>query len=206
MVVDDHPLFRKKALEKLQSPEQLNMLMTVTSPRGWVALLALSILVISAAVWAIFGSVQATVSGRGVLIAKADNRLEAVIFVSPEDSRRIQPGLVAHISPANARREEYGLIVGEVLSIEAVPSSNAQMLEIVGTDTFVQSLISTGELIQVRIQLQEDDTPTGYYWTVAEGPNTALRPGTLASGNVVVSQERPIELVFDNFKALFSVE
>jgi hypothetical protein len=205
---DEHPLFRKKALEKLQSPEQLNMLMTVTSPQGWLALLALGVVLIAAATWAVFGTVQASVPGRGVLITKADdpNRLEAVLFVSMDDARRIEPEVSAKVSPITVRKEEYGYLIGEVLSVEAVPTSHADMLGILGTDSYVQSLAAAGELIQVRIELKRDNNPTSYQWTSADGPPSPLRPGTIVTGNVVVSEERPIELVFDDFKALFSGE
>ena len=37
-------LFRKSAVEKLSSPEQLDVMMQVTSPKGWVALTGVSIL------------------------------------------------------------------------------------------------------------------------------------------------------------------
>jgi hypothetical protein len=38
----DKPLFRQAALERLSSPEQLDQLVRVTHPLGWLALLALS--------------------------------------------------------------------------------------------------------------------------------------------------------------------
>lgn len=42
-------IYRKKALDRLDSPEQLDQLLTIVSPMGWAALLALVALVI----WAI---------------------------------------------------------------------------------------------------------------------------------------------------------
>ena len=36
-------IFRKTALEKLSSPEQLDELMKITTPKGWVALIAFMI-------------------------------------------------------------------------------------------------------------------------------------------------------------------
>ncbi|MCA9937967.1 MAG: hypothetical protein KC418_04955, partial [Anaerolineales bacterium] len=85
----EHPLFRKKALEKLQSPEQLNQLLTVTSPKGWLSLAALGVLLLSAIVWSILGTVQSSVSGSGVLVTSSEdpNHLEAVLYLSLEDGR-----------------------------------------------------------------------------------------------------------------------
>jgi len=61
-------IFRKVSLERLSSPEQLDMLMRVTSPKGWIALLALCGLVAVAVIWGIFGSIPTKVSGTCILI------------------------------------------------------------------------------------------------------------------------------------------
>lgn len=203
----EHPLFRKKALEKLQSPEQLNQLLTVTSPQGWLALVMLGILLLAVALWGILGTIQASVSGSGVLIASAENNgsLEAVLYVTLEDGRRIRPGLSANISPATARKEQYGLLLGEVSAVGVRPSTLAEMKDILGSDSYGQSLAATGNLIEVRLRLLEDSgTPNGYQWTSAGGPPTILQAGTLCTGVVVIEQLHPIELVFSNFRGLFS--
>ena len=43
-------IFRQAALERLSSPEQLDQLARVTQPVGWLALLALSLVILSAIV------------------------------------------------------------------------------------------------------------------------------------------------------------
>src|SRR4051812_39935216 len=61
-------LFRKAALEKLASPERLDVLMEVTSPLGWLALLTMAVLIGSIGAWSIFGSVSEVVNGQGILL------------------------------------------------------------------------------------------------------------------------------------------
>ncbi len=61
-------IFRQSALDKLSSPEQLDQLMQVTTPKSWLALAACAALVLTAVAWSIFGSIPTTVSGRGILI------------------------------------------------------------------------------------------------------------------------------------------
>jgi pyruvate/2-oxoglutarate dehydrogenase complex dihydrolipoamide acyltransferase (E2) component len=67
-------LFRKVALERLSSPDQLDRLLQVTSPRGWVALIALGLLLLTGLVWAVAGTVSTTAQGRGVFIRPAGVR------------------------------------------------------------------------------------------------------------------------------------
>lgn len=61
-------LFRKESLERLSSPERLDQLMQVVSPKSWLPLVALGSLVGATVVWSIYGSIPITVEGRGVLI------------------------------------------------------------------------------------------------------------------------------------------
>ena len=61
-------IFRKVSLDRLASPEQLDQLMRVTDSGGWVALLAIALLLLSVVVWSVAGSVPQTVAGMGILI------------------------------------------------------------------------------------------------------------------------------------------
>ncbi|MBI4276876.1 MAG: HlyD family efflux transporter periplasmic adaptor subunit [Armatimonadetes bacterium] len=63
-------LFRPAALERLSSPDQLDQLLQVTSPKGWLALASLTVLIVGAVVWSIVGSLATTVRAQGVLIKK----------------------------------------------------------------------------------------------------------------------------------------
>lgn len=64
----NNKVFRKVSVERLSSPEQLDSLMRVTSPRGWLALLAIGLLLATAILWGIFGSLSTKLNGQGVLI------------------------------------------------------------------------------------------------------------------------------------------
>jgi HlyD family secretion protein len=68
MLNQKNSLFRKESLERLSSPERLDQLMQVVSPKSWLPLLALGSLVGVGIVWSIYGRIPITVEGRGVLI------------------------------------------------------------------------------------------------------------------------------------------
>lgn len=68
-MVDQKPsLFRKESLERLSSPERLDELMQVVSPKSWLPLTALGSLVVAAVVWSVVGRIPISVEGKGVLI------------------------------------------------------------------------------------------------------------------------------------------
>jgi HlyD family secretion protein len=77
-------VFRKVSLDRLASPEQLDQLMQVTTPRGWVALLALSVLLLTAIVWGCVGRIPETVHGQGILVKSG-----GVLQVVPSASGRV---------------------------------------------------------------------------------------------------------------------
>ena len=51
-------IFRKKSLERVTSPEQLNDYIRVTTPSVWIILAATLILIIGTLVWAVFGKIR----------------------------------------------------------------------------------------------------------------------------------------------------
>jgi multidrug efflux pump subunit AcrA (membrane-fusion protein) len=62
-------LFREEAMEQMSSPDELDRLMRVTDPKGWLALIALLALVAAAVVWGVFGTIPIEVgSDEGVMI------------------------------------------------------------------------------------------------------------------------------------------
>lgn len=89
-------IFRKASLDRLASPEQLDQVMTVTSPRGWIGLAAVGLILLGAVVWGVVGSLSEKVTGQGMLV-RSGGVLEVVapatgqvtdIAVAPGDSVR----------------------------------------------------------------------------------------------------------------------
>ena len=61
-------IFRKVALERLSSPEQLDQMVQVTDPKGWLALAGLGALLLAAVLWGIWGSIPTEAQGSGILL------------------------------------------------------------------------------------------------------------------------------------------
>src|SRR5690606_18057786 len=70
----DDSLFRKAALDKLASPERLDVLMQVTSPKGWIALWTIAALLVAVVVWSILGSLPERINGQGMLTGEGGLR------------------------------------------------------------------------------------------------------------------------------------
>jgi multidrug efflux pump subunit AcrA (membrane-fusion protein) len=75
-------LFREEAMDKMLSPDELDRLMPVTSPRGWLALIGLLALVAAAVVWGVFGTIPVQLSGDKGILLGGDSRSQAVSQIS----------------------------------------------------------------------------------------------------------------------------
>ncbi len=83
-------LFRKAALERLSSPERLDEMMQVTSPMGWLALVALGITITAAIIWSVMGTITIKVHGNGILM-----RGKEVLAVTSDSTGRVVEILIA---------------------------------------------------------------------------------------------------------------
>jgi hypothetical protein len=192
-------LFRQKALQKLASPEQLDQLMSITTPRRWFLLLGLAGLLLTIIIWSVLATVPTTLDADGVLLVSANDpdRLEVVLYLSVWDGTRVKPGMDVNISPVSATKNEYGMLKGRVLSADHQLSSMQDMIQVLGSDMLAGMFFPDNKFIKVQVQLEKTkDTPSGYRWTSADGPPFSLEHGTLCNAVIILDRERPIDLVF----------
>ena len=62
-------LFRQAALENIETPDQLDTLVSVTSPQQWLVLYTLGFALFCFLLWGLFGSIPTRVLGQGILLA-----------------------------------------------------------------------------------------------------------------------------------------
>jgi HlyD family secretion protein len=69
-LVPEKQIFRKVALERLSSPEQLDIVMQVTTPQSWIALGAVGVLALTLIAWGLVGSIPDKVPTTGILLKR----------------------------------------------------------------------------------------------------------------------------------------
>jgi HlyD family secretion protein len=93
-------LFREAALERLSSPEQLDQQLQVTSPKGWIALSAIWVLLAGVIAWAILGEVHTREEGHGIIVTGG--------------------GLQVVVAEGSGRLSEILVDVGDQVSVDQV--------------------------------------------------------------------------------------
>lgn len=144
-------------------------------------------------------------NGQPVLsIEVSEGVLEAVVYLPPNSNAKLlKPGMPAQISPATAKKERFGYLVGTVRAVAQYPATEAGMLSLFNNTALVRELNRNGPPIAVEVVLNRDaSTRSGYAWSSGTGAKVELSSGTLASGTFVVESKRPITLLIPLLREL----
>jgi HlyD family secretion protein len=147
-------------------------------------------------------------SGQPVLSVEVDEGvLQAVIYLPPESNAKLlKPGMPAQISPATAKKERFGYLIGKVTGISQYPATEQGMLSLFNNAALVRELTRNGPPLAVEVELLRDPaTRSGYRWSSGTGARVELSSGTLATGTFVVENKRPISLLIPLLREMVGV-
>lgn len=90
----DNSLFRKEALQELNSPEQLDQLIQVTTPKAWMVANTFYAILFCLIIWSLLGNVATKADSYGILLAGGGNIYSAVAPDGPSQVDRflVKPG------------------------------------------------------------------------------------------------------------------
>jgi HlyD family secretion protein len=122
--------------------------------------------------------------------------LYAIIYVAPNEGKKVRRGMQVRVSPSTVRREEFGFIKGRVRAAAEIPSTAEGMNRTLKNRQMVQSLTKEGAPYEIIIDLIADpSTPSGYRWSSSRGPETRIDGGTVASAEVEIESLPVLSLV-----------
>ena len=120
MADDNSQIFSKEALDKLRSPERLDMMLPITTPVGWITMAAIGALLCSVVLWSIFGAFTVKADGMGLIMDSAgvvnvshiaNGKVSEVYIKTGSNVRRGQ--LIARLEQADqsaqTRMTQYGM-------------------------------------------------------------------------------------------------
>nr|WP_277911490.1 NHLP bacteriocin system secretion protein [Magnetospirillum gryphiswaldense] len=130
--------------------------------------------------------------------------VRAVLYVPPGDGKKVKPGMDVQVAPSTVKREEYGFILGKVLSVAEIPSTSEGMMRTLKNQQLVQALSGQGGApFEVVVELSRDPaTPTGFRWSSSRGPDGEINSGTLADAEIHVRQIHMISLALPALEQL----
>jgi hypothetical protein len=131
------PTYPTGTLERMGSPEQLDQLMVVTSPRAWIALSAAGLVLALVVLWSILGRIPTTVDGQGALVriggvvpvcARCAGR---IISVVPDGTTVREGEVVVRLTPQSGQITERPVeilspVAGRVLCSDVVRGNDVE--------------------------------------------------------------------------------
>jgi len=127
-------------------------------------------------------------------VRKGDEKEQIFGFFSIAKGDQIHPGMQAQITFDSVRTEIYGKmkgIVKEVLPFAANPQGN--ILRSIPSQPLREYLSKEGATVVVVIEPTLDpQTPSGYKWTIKEGPPYRIHVDSVAQVKVFLDERRPI--------------
>jgi HlyD family secretion protein len=131
-----------------------------------------------------------------------EDGLMAIVYVPAAEGKRVATGMRVEVCPSTVRREEHGYLVGEVVAVAELPTTEQAMQAHLSDAGLVQAFVkNSGIPLEVQVRLRADaSTASGYEWSSGQGPPTGLSRGTLCTASFVVKEQRPISLALPLLK------
>lgn len=153
-------VFRKTSLDRLSSPEQLDKLITVTSPKGWITVITVGLVLLASILWGVFGAIPLKVDTSGILISSG-----GVSSISSTVN-----GQVTDIRLGNGDEVKQGdviAIIGQEDVVDQI-NKNKEMIAVLETLTpnsdwgNMTLPVELLEFQQIGLQIQSAGSAAGY--------------------------------------------
>lgn len=143
-------IFRKKSLDRVSSPDQLDDYIRVTPPSVWLVFAAIAVLLVGVCVWGALGYLE-TVTPVAAYSDPASGQL--VLYIKEKDQPYVKEGTVFRIN-----EQEY--------TVSSVSDDHYRMSEIPGGESdyalHVGGLVM-GEWVTCAFAQQQEPLPEGIY-------------------------------------------
>ena len=136
-------IFRKKSIDRMSSPEQLNDYIKVTNPGVWMALAAIVILLVGVCVWGVFGTLETKLS-----VAAVSGDGQTVLYVKEDNVASVRENMNVYIG-------------GEVYKVTSVSAQPVTVTEKISEYARHTGELSIGEWVYV-VQI-DGNMPDGVY-------------------------------------------
>ena len=165
----------KKTAEKLESPEQLDKLIVVTPPMTWMVITGAVIMIAAFLIWSIFGTISRYEDVKGVA---TESEIIAFVPVDYTSGLKENDRCSYAMSTGEATGERSD---GIIIKIDDKPVTQEEAISIAKNEAVGEWLTDNKPMVAVHILPSE---------------NKQTVSGEIADVQVVVSEDRPYQLVF----------
>lgn len=166
-------VFREISLKKLSSPEQLDQLIRLTSPKVWLAMIAIGLLLSAAVIWGYTGSVATKLEGTGILLNNAG------VYTLNAESR----GQITDVRFVNGDMVNKGDVIARVAQEELVKEINV-LLDLLDSMEAEHS-VDTKEYAETQKQIEKLRQELDYRSRVTSPISGRIMELNIQNGSVI---------------------
>ncbi len=195
--------FRKAALEKLSTPEKLDQLIKVTSPKGWIALVTITIVLATGIAWAFMGNVKTKLNVVGVILG---GEIHEVVATSQGQLISVDVNIGDHVKEGDviAKIEQPELFqqIEEVkASLKERNFDLQQLLSYGNQDTRLQGEMIQQQRSSIEMQIQSENKVLEFLRNQLDTEKGLLKQGLITKSQVV-NTEQQIESSINSIERL----
>ena len=200
-------IYRKKLMERISSPEQLDEMIVITSPSYWLAILGGAVIIVAALIWSVFGSIPISMETTGIFVSAqiSDQQTEGsqsiggqqvICYVPISSGKKIVPGMEAVVCPTTVSQQEYGNMMGKVVAVDPYVTSYEDIVSTLGSESLAQMFSQNGPVVAVTCELRTDaTTASGFWWSNSNGAEVVLAEGTIITADIILEEKSPISML-----------
>lgn len=117
-------------------------------------------------------------------------------FLPANTAEIVEPGMRALISPASAPQSQFGYMEGRVTSLAPATASRDRLMTLLGdNESLVDYVVANGPVQEVTVEPVPASNPSGFAWTVGNGPPEPVTASTVAEVAVVIRDNSVISWI-----------
>ncbi|MDH6233111.1 HlyD family secretion protein [Mesorhizobium soli] len=129
-------------------------------------------------------------------VAAGEGSLQFMLYVPPAQGKRIKAGMPVNVELGGLEKENWGTLVGRILSVSEFPSTPEGMQAVLQNDVLVTRFAKEGAPFAAVVELERDETTaSGYRWSGGTGASAELSAGTTGTAKVTVDSRTPVSFL-----------
>jgi len=130
------------------------------------------------------------------LLAPAGERAMALGLVGSAQVSGLLVGQNVTIAFPTVNQQSGGRLMGIVENVSETPVSSTRIAAVLGSGSLAAEVAQQGPLYEVQIELVPASTPSGYAWTVGEGPPKAPPITSIGLASIETSRQSVASEIF----------
>ncbi len=187
----DEPIFRDGAIESAASPDQLNAIAPLVTPRHMLLMGSVFLLAGILMGWAFFGRVPLTVTGTALVLPDGSG---CVAFFPLAEGKKLDPDMPVSVAVVTLDESKHGTIAGTIAALDTRPIPLDSITSATGDEILARQITEQlGASLRATVVF-ERDARGALVWKGGRGSIKAPKEFTPCEVRVDVGSVRPVEL------------